>query len=534
MDWVLVSFYVVGGLAVFIYGMRLLSEGLQKTAGSRLRSLLERLTRNRFRGLAVGAAFTSIVQSSSLTTVTLVGLISGGVMTLEAAVPVIMGANIGTTVTAQIIAFKITQLAFPAIAAGLVLMGIKKGKYSGIGQVIMGFGFLFLGMILMGEGVQPLKSEAVFQEFIGGFSSNPLLGLLVGAVFTGIIQSSSATSALTVAMAAEGFLTLGAAVPIILGANIGTCITAVLASIGTSLSSRRAALIHVIFNVIGVMAFLPLLPLFTSFIAGTSADLARQVANAHLAFNVITTLMLLPFAGVLILLVKRILPGEVIKVDNGTKYINDHLLRAPSVAMRQAELEAHYMGGIVVGMMADARKLIMEGKLRYAKIIEKKEASVDDIYAALDNFLKQLSEKDLSAQQSDTLSILVHSISDIERTSDHINHLAKHGRRKIKENIRFSKKAMGELDGIFSKSDKSLSGAIRVLETKDRRLGEDVLHLEAEIDAMKDAMIRSHIRRTDEGICNAKSGPTYLGIVNHLERISDHAHNIVNVVIWGF
>ena len=191
MDWVPIEFYVVGGLAVFIYGMQLLSKGLQKTAGNRLRSILEKLTSNRLKGIGVGAAFTSIVQSSSLTTVTLVGLISGGVMTLGQAVPVIMGANIGTTVTAQIIAFKVTQVAFPAVVAGLVLMNLKRGKYSGIGQVIMGFGLLFLGMILMSQGVKPLKEEAFFMDFLISFGANPLFGILAGFLVTAVIQSST-------------------------------------------------------------------------------------------------------------------------------------------------------------------------------------------------------------------------------------------------------------------------------------------------------------------------------------------------------
>ncbi len=534
MDLVSIIFYIIGGLSIFIYGMKILSEGLQKTAGNELKSILERLTNNKLKGVAVGAMFTSIVQSSSLTTVTVVGLISGGVMTLESAVPVIMGANIGTTITAQIIAFKVTQLAFPAMAIGLLLMNIRKGKYSGVGNVFMGFGLLFLGMILMGQGILPLKADDGFHGMLLSFAENPLMGLLVALLFTAIIQSSSATTALVVAMSAEGLLPLASALPLILGANIGTCITSVLASLGASLSARRAALVHVMFNVIGVLIFLPLLPMFADFISGTDGDVARQVANAHVVFNISTTLLLVPFSGLLIVLVKKILPGEEIKIDDGTKFINNNLLGTPSLAISQARKEAEYMGGIVVGMMKDARKLIMDDKLKYAKAIKTKEASVDKIYMALDNFLKDVSEHTLSDDQSLDLSILIHSISDIERTSDHINSLAEHGQKKLDKNLKFSKMAMKELEVLFKRSEESIEEAIRVLSTKDRELAKNVLHLEAEIDVMKESFIESHILRLEDGICNNKSGPTYLSIIGHLERISDHAHNIVNVVMWGF
>lgn len=534
MDWVFVLFYLIGGLAVFLYGMRLLSEGLQKTAGDKLRSILEKFTNNRLKGLATGAAFTSVVQSSSLTTVTVVGLISGGVMTLQAAVPVIMGANIGTTITAQIIAFKITQISLPAIAVGFLLMSIRNKKYSAVGQIIVGFGFLFLGMMLMGQGVAPLKTDPMFEGFLVIFSTNLFLGIIAGAIFTALIQSSSASSALIVAMAAGGVISFASALPLILGANIGTCITAILASIGTSLSSRRAALVHVVFNVLGILIILPFLGIFSEFILSTSNDIPRQVANAHLLFNLITTLLLLPFAGVLIVLVKRILPGEEVKVENGTKFINKNLLATPAIALDQAEKEAHRMGEMVIGMMDDVEKLIMSEKKKYAEVIKKKEGVVDGIYVALDNYLKQLSEKNLSEDQSTALTMLIHSISDIERTSDHINNLAELGLKKLQDDMKFSKDAHENLETMFSKSKESISEAINVLSTKDKRLAQNVLHIEAEIDVLRKNMTDNHIKRLEEGSCDVHHGPTFLGIINHLERISDHAHSIVSVVTFGF
>jgi phosphate:Na+ symporter len=534
MDWMYILFYVIGGLAVFIYGMQLLSGGLQKTAGARLKGILHKLTSNRLKGVAVGTVFTSLVQSSSLTTVTVVGLISGGVMTLKSAVPVIMGANIGTTVTAQIIAFKITLLAFPAMALGLILMRSKNRKYSGIGQVIMGFGMIFLGMILMSDGVSPLKDEPAFMDLLSSFASNPLLGLFAGMIFTALVQSSSATTALVVAMSSGGLISLASAIPLLLGANIGTCITAVLASLAATLSAKRAAMVHVMFNLFGVLIFLPLLPMFSVFIEGSSGDLARQVANAHLAFNLIATMLLLPLSGVFIILAKRLLPGEEIKIESGSKYINKNLLATPSLALEQAKMEAEYMGGIVLGMMKDARKLIFQGSLKHAQAIEKKEMSVDCIYASLDNFLKEINQDALSASQSKELSVLVHTISDIERTSDHINHLARHSRTKIKEGMVFSEGALLELDIIFEKSQKSLVGALEVMATNDGRLAKKVLCLEAEIDSLKEKANENHIAREKVGVCDPRCGPTFLSLVNNLERISDHAHNIVNVVTLGY
>lgn len=534
MDWMYTVFYLIGGLAIFLYGMRLLSEGLQKTAGDRLRTILERFTGNRLKGLATGAVFTSIVQSSSLTTVTLVGLISGGVMTLGAAVPVIMGANIGTTVTAQIIAFKITQISLPAIGLGFLLMSLRKGRYAPMGQTVMGFGFLFLGMMLMSQGVDPLKTDPMFEGFLAAFSASPLLAVLAGALFTAVIQSSSATSGLVIAMASSGLLTLGAAIPLLLGANIGTCVTVVLASVGTCLASKRAALAHVVFNILGVLMFLPFLPAFTGFVASTGTDLARQVANAHLIFNLATTLALLPFAGALILLIKRLLPGEEIRVENGTKFINRNLLGTPALALKHAEKEAVRMGQMVVGMMDNARRLVMDGKAEHADVIAKKEDAIDHIHTALNRFLDELSERRLTSEQSQTRTMLAHCASDIERTSDHLHNLSKYGAKKLEAGIVFSEEAVKSLDLMFRKSKKSISEAVRVLAGMDKRLAESVLHLEAEIDVMKKQMTEAHVRRLEAGDCDIRHEPVFLNIITHLERVSDHAHNIVNAVTFGF
>ena len=535
MDFVQISFGLVGGLALFLYGMSLLSHGLQKAAGDRLRSWIEKLTNNNVKGVGVGALVTAVVQSSSITTVTLVGLINAGLLSLEQAIPVIMGANIGTTVTAQLIAFKVGALALPIIAVGFGITALsKKSSYKYVGQVILGFGLLFLGMNTMGLGLKPLRSDPVVMEYLAMLGAHPVYGISVGAIFTGLIQSSSATSGLVIAMASEGVIDLPGAIALVLGANIGTCVTVLLASIGSTLSSKRAALAHVLFNVVGVALFFFIFGPFVSLISFTALDLPRQVANAHLIFNVSATLILLPFVGVLVFAVKKVLPGKEIKIDGGTKYLDKRTLNTPSLAIRQAEKEIERMANMALYAFDDSIKAFNLGDLSLVKVVEKREEMVDELDNAIEAFLVRITRRELSKQQAKRVAALIHSISDIERVSDHANNIGELAERKIRERLVFSDVALKEI-GVMSRKCRACYGkSAKVLMNGDPALTQKVLALEKEIDALQSQFEQNNFERMNGKQCNAKSSVVFAEVIRNLERVSDHSRNIALTTTLGF
>ncbi len=535
MNLISIIFGVIGGLALFLYGLHLLSKGLQKAAGDKLRIILEKLTNRPIKGVFVGLVFTAIIQSSSITTVTLVGLINSGLMNLEQAVGIILGSNIGTTITAQIISLKIGTMFLPLIALGFFIFFFSKDeKYKYIGQIILGFGILFLGMHTMSSGLDPLRNSTFFTNVLASFSRIPVLGIIAGAVFTGIIQSSSATTGLVIAMGMDNIINLNSAISIILGANVGTCITVLISSIGSSLSAKRAAVSHFIFNTIGVLLFFPFINQFAKIVSLTSPNLPRQIANAHTIFNIIMAVIMLPAVGLLIILVKKILPGEAIMVDKGRMYLDEKLLNAPSVAMGQAKKETLRMANIVKRMLQDSQKALFTGERKFILPVLKNEESVDELDNVIESYLTKISAKSLSKEQSKEVAILVHSISDIERVGDHAHNIAELTEYMGKEKLHFSKIAMGELKKIFDTTTESYIKAIEVLDKKDEKLGQNVLDLEVTVDHMQRDLEKNHYQRLRKGTCKPEVGPIYVDIIRNLERISDHAHNIAYVTIIGF
>ncbi len=535
MDFVPIVFGIIGGLALFLYGITLLSSGLQKAAGEKLKELIERLTNNKIKAVGVGAIVTAIIQSSSITTVTLVGLINAGLISLEQAIPIIMGANIGTTVTAQLIAFKIGGFALPVIAIGFAINILaKKPAHKYVGQIILGFGLLFLGMTTMSSGVKPLRSDPAMLSMLQSFGAVPGLGILAGAGFTAIIQSSSATSGLVIAMASEQLLDLNAAIAIIIGANIGTCITVLLASFGATLTSKRAALSHIIFNLIGAAIFFVLFVPFAQLVSVTAADLPRQIANAHLIFNVSSTLIMLPFVGLFAFAVKKILPGKEIEIDGGVKYLDERVLNAPSIAIGQAEKEALRMGQLALSTLEDSYTAFRKNDLKLVKIVEKKEDAIDLLDNAIELFLTKVTQRELSREQSGKAGALVHAISDIERVSDHANNIGELAEIKAREKSVFSKKAQLELEELFKKSIDSYRKAIFVMANKDKKIAAQVFALEQEIDGLTKQFEQNHFDRLKSKKCDPEAGIVFIEVLRNLERISDHAHNISMATIHGF
>jgi len=530
-----IIFGLAGGLALFLYGMFTLSEGLQKLAGDRLKKTMELFTKSPLRGVATGAVFTAIIQSSSVTTVTLLGLINAGLVSLQQSVGVILGADIGTTITAQLVAFKVGKFALPIIAIGFLLKVIAKNeKIKYLGEAIFGFGILFVGMNFMSDGVGPLKASAYVMGLLVDFGKTPFFGILAGAIFTAIIQSSSATSGLVIAMSMQGLLSLEAAIALMLGANIGTCATALLASIGASLSAKRAAMIHLLFKVVGVLIIVIPLPFFVRLAAATSSSLPRQIANAHTIFNVGITLLFLPLGFLIVKLVKIIVPGEIVEVERGTKYIDEKLLSTPMLALANAEKDVVRMAEIVLGMIGDSKRVFLNDEKKLIKVVSAKENSVDEIDKILDGYMTLLSEKSMPIKDSEKLSGLMHAITDIERVGDHLNNIVELAEKKEKEKVSFSGDAKKNLSDMFEAVESIFGDTVKALGGEDGGLIENIFHKEGEIDMMEKEFESAHMKRLEQKTCDPRAGVIFADVIRNLERIGDHSDNIAHMLLVGF
>jgi len=518
---------MVGGLGLFIYGIQKMADGLQKIAGDRMRKMLEILTTKPWRGAMVGAGATALVQSSSAITVMLVGFVNAGLMNLQQAIGVIMGANIGTTITAQMIAFHIDRYALPAIGIGFAITFFSKRKlYKFIGETILGFGLLFFGLSLMKDAIAPLKQSPALVDFLSIFGQKPILGVLAGMLVTAIIQSSSATMGLVIASATAGILTINTAIPIVLGAEIGTCITAMLASIGTSLAARRSAVAHLMFNVTGAAIFLIILPLFTKFATFTSSNIARQIANAQTSLNIMCTLMGLPLIGLVAKAVTFLVPGEEIIVERGPIYLDPHITGTPSIALGQATKELARMARLTIEMLDYDKEFIFNPKNKSKKHVEQREEAVDNLAAKITKYLTKISQNSMSPEQSKKLTILMHVVNDVERAGDHAENIMKIIDEKNNERIIFSKSAEKELDKLFYDVKTMYGNIIEAFEGDDIETTKKYQKLEKKIDKIaREAHLR-HIKRLKEGVCLSAAGILFLDIINNLERIGDLANNL--------
>jgi phosphate:Na+ symporter len=534
----LILFSVLGGLALFLYGLKLLSEGLQVAFGNNLKSLLEKITKNKIQALGVGALVTTIVQSSSVTTVTLVGLINAGILNLSQAVPVIMGANIGTTITAQLIAFNVGKFSLSIIALGVIMhLTAKTDRWKYYGQVLLGFGILFLGMSLMSSEIKVLAKNERVMDILANFGKHHVFAILAAAIFTEIVQSSSATTGLVITMGMGGLINLETAICFILGANIGTTITIVLAAFfspDSSISSKRAAIAHVTFNVAGAALFVPFIEKYTGLIAQTSDVLSRQIANAHMSFNIIVAALLLPLSGLLIKLVTFLIPGEEIRIEKGTKYLDDHVLDTPAIALSMAEKEIIRMFEITGSMITQSRNALFEKTGRDILLVRENEKLVDELDDKLEVFMSKISRENLSKRQQAHLSVLLHAISDIERIADHANNIAELAELKINKKIEISEEASGELRQVFDKADLSVELCRKIIIKDNHEVIQEILFLENEVDNLVNEYEDNHLKRLEQNECNPEAGPIFIDILRNLERITDHTHNMAYAKRFGF
>jgi len=498
MDWGNMAMKLLGGLALFLFGMEQMADALKAAAGERMKVILARLTTNRFMGAITGAFVTAVIQSSSVTTVLVVGFISAGLMSMAQSVGVIMGANIGTTITAQIVAFKVTKFALLMIAVGFgMLFFSKKEKIKQYGAMLMGLGMVFFGMSVMSDAMKPLRT---FQPFLDLMVSmeNPLIGILVAAAFTGLIQSSSATTGIVIVMASQGFITLPAGIALAFGANVGTCVTALLAAIGKPREALRASLVHVFFNMFGVLLWLGFITHLSEFVTWFSpvhgelsgmeklaAETPRQIANAHTVFNIANTLIFIGFTSQFVRLVEWLVPDRPIDEEvpaTRPKYLDEDLLEAPALALDIVRLEIGNAGQRVMDMLQRIMPSMLEGDQSSLREIARIDDKVDALHEEIIAYLGRLSRESLTDQQSKLLIELMAATNDLENIGDLIEtDLVKLGENRLEKGLSISKPTRDVLTRLHEEVSGSVAMAINSVMENDWQLAQDVIEMKADV-----------------------------------------------------
>ncbi|MGL4875829.1 MAG: Na/Pi cotransporter family protein [Clostridium sp.] len=524
---------LMGGLGLFIYGMKLMGDGLENAAGEGLKKILEKVTSNPIVAVCVGAAVTAVVQSSSATTVMVVGFVNAGLMNLSQAVGIIMGANIGTTITAQLVAFKLDDIAPLFVFAGTILVMVAKAKKrKEIGNIVLGFGILFMGMGIMSDAVKPLAASPIFAQILAQVSQHWWIGIIAGAAITAILQSSSATTGILIALAGSGVLDIRMALPILFGCNIGTCITAMIATVGTNRTAHKAALLHLIFNVGGTVIFLPFLGMLGTLVTRMSpGDVERQIANSHTVFNIINMLVMLPLRGWLIVVVNRLVPGddEIEKV--GPKYIDDRLLETPVIAAGQVIKETIRMANKAKHNLEISMDAFIKGDEELIKKVHDNEKIINVLEESITSYLVKLAKCDLSDKEKGIVASTFHIVNDIERIGDHAQNLVELAAQKIEEDIKYTDEAIGDLIEIYNYTKMALQVSIDSYENRDVEKANSIAVLEDRINKAEKSYRDKHIKRLYEGKCNAYAGAIFLDVISNFERIGDHATNIAESVI---
>lgn len=538
-------FELFGGLGLFIFGMKQMSEGLQKAAGKKLKQLLNLLTTNKYMGLLVGTVVTAIIQSSSATTVMVVGFVNAGLMTLTQSIGVIMGANIGTTVTAQLIAFKLSHYSLHAVAIGAFLyLFSRRDSNRQIGQVILGFGILFLGLIVMKDTMKPLKDWPVFAEYMKQFGNIPILGLLIGTGMTVLLQSSSASIGIILSLVSIGVVGYETALPILLGGNIGTTITALLSSIGANKTAKRAAFAHLTFNVVGaltVILLMHIIPGFSHSIENAITRLStmiipnpspeRLLANTHTIFNLLNTILWLPLVGFMVTLVQRLVPGEDISIKRGLNFLDERMLETPGVAINQLKNEVLHMFEIAHDMVINATAAFMESDQSKVKAVIEKEDIVNELEEELVNFLTKFPRNTMSENDVKSVDMYYAMIDDIESIGDDAHDIAELAKFKYENKITFSDEARKTLDSNFDMLYKLMPITFKIIESRDRTLADEIFRGEEAMDEFQLKHRNGHMERLGAGICNPNAGIIYLEVLDDMEHISDQMADITHSIL---
>ena len=551
-----IIFQSLGGLGLFLFGMKIMSEGLQKVAGNRMRKILGIVSNNRFVGCGVGALVTSVIQSSSATTVMLVSFVDAGLMSFIQATGVVLGANIGTTVTAQLIAFNITAYALPAIAAGVLLkFFVGRQKWVYVGDVLLGFGLIFFGLATMKAGFAPLKDHPSFVALFTRFNADDIVSItlciLVGTVLTMILQSSSATIGVTMALASQGLLNFEASVALILGDNIGTTITAQLASIGASINARRTARAHAIFNVVGVVLIVLFFPFFLKLViwmtsslmdigppdllvGGENPNIGRYIANAHTAFNLVNALFFLIFLNYLVRLTSWLVPERKGEKDldefRHIKFIDSRYIDTPDVAIAQARAEIVRMGEAVEKMYAEVVHSLKERKLKELSKWRKREDTIDHLQKEIIQFLVQVVQRPISAEESKEVASLMRMANNLERAGDGIENIAELLEELIEQNLHLSEGGLHDYEVISTKVGKFLAVVVEGIRNEDREIMSLAQELENDIDRMREEMRGNYIMRLQSGVCTVDPGLILVDMLTAFEKIGDFCYNVSQAV----
>ncbi|MCU7936242.1 MAG: Na/Pi cotransporter family protein [Candidatus Thiodiazotropha sp. (ex Dulcina madagascariensis)] len=548
-EWGVMGMKLFGGLALFLYGMEQMADALKAVAGERMKGILAKLTTNRFMGAATGAFVTAVIQSSSVTTVLVVGFITAGLMSLSQSIGVIMGANIGTTVTAQIVAFKVTKAALLMIGMGFsMLFASKQERIKHYGAMLMGLGLVFFGMSVMSDAMKPLRSYQPFLDLMISME-NPMVGILVAAAFTGLIQSSSATTGIVIVMASQGFITLPAGIALAFGANVGTCVTAMLASIGKPREAVRAAMVHVFFNIGGVVVWLMFIPQLAEFVTLFSpshpelsgierlgAETPRQIANAHTVFNLANTLIFIWFTAQMARLVEWLIPDRLLEEEGlavSAKYLDDELLSTPSLALDRVRLEVLHMGERVQEMLDRIMPAILTGNRQSLDAVAQLDDEVDILYEQIIDYLGKISKQSMTDHQTGEFLALMEAVGDLENIGDTIEtNMVALGHERIDHGFSISDPTKEVLKGFHKVVRKAVDGAVQAVSQLNTQVAQTVIAMKEEINAMADsAAVHQASRLVAEEPNRIAAYTTEVDIIEKQKRIYYFAKRMAKTVI---
>ena len=536
-NWQEILFHFLGGLGLFLYSIKTMGDGLQQAAGDRLRFYIDKYTSNPFLGVLVGIVVTALIQSSTGVTVITVGLVSASLLTLRQAIGIIMGANIGTTVTSFIIGFKLGEYALPLIFLGTMFLFFTKNRTANnIGRILFGVGGIFYALNLISAGMSPLKDLPQFKEYMVTLGQNPILGVVAGAVITVLIQASSATIGILQGLYAGGFLDLKGSLPVLFGDNIGTTLTVIIAAAGANISAKRVAATHVTFNVLGTILCLILLGPFTAMIEYFQALLhlspEMTIAFSHGAFNVSNTIVQFPFIGALAYFVTKIIPGEDEVVKYEPLYLDEQLIQqSPSIALGNAKKELLHLGNYAAKAFDLSYNYIIGLDEKVAEKGHKTEEAINTIDEKLTRYLIRLSSESLSQKESEVLTNILDSSRDLERIGDHAEGLLNLTDYLQRKNVQFSDAALEELAEIYQATTAFIKDALDSVENNDIEKAQSLIERHKEINNMERVLRKTHIKRLNKGECSTQAGVNFIDIISHYTRVSDHAMNLAEKVI---
>ena len=533
-----IAFSLVGGLGLFLYGMKLMSEGLEKSAGAKMRGILEFFTKNRFVGMLVGILFTAVVQSSSATTVMVVSFVNSGLMTLLQATGVILGANIGTTVTSQLIAFNLSDVAPLFVMIGVIMvMFCKKNGVKRAGEVVLGFGILFMGLSGMSGAMSTLRESPYIVEILGSLD-NAFMGVFVGFVITAILQSSSATVGIVLLMASQGLLEYNICFFLILGCNMGSCVSALLASLGGKKDAKRAAWIHFLFNIIGstiifVVLMVALDPIASTILGMSGGNIARGIANAHTLIKVVEVILLFPFMGYVVKLTYKIVPGTDKEAEDefALKYIGSNNMIVANTAISTAILEIEHMGQMASENLRESMDALIHKKEDKIATVYRREKYINFLNKKITDYLVKVNELYIPLEDKKLLGGLFHVVNDMERIGDHAENFADSAENCIQDNLDVSEKGRLELEEMTESVLKILDYSIEMFSKKNQEHMQEILELEDMIDMKERKYQHSHVKRLTKNECTPEAGMVFSDTVSGLERIADHATNIAFAIL---